>query len=649
MKKLFKSPIINFTPTFPNAYLDQIKVGDFDNDGNVDLAAAYINYDIGTTASPFIIYKGDDQGHFNDQSTTLFNGHQPMNNYVARMIVADFNNDGIDDVFAIDTGIDKEPFTGGQNKLYLSNNGYLFEATDRLPQQIANNHGASAGDVNNDGTIDLLVNALMQDGNSLQLNKGDGHFVLAQNYLPPLLTQSNSDYTHSPYTHTWSALIDINNNGSLDMILGNWDNPYSGTENSLVFFNDGTGDFSKSTTIPLPNTLVPGQSTLDIKALDLNQDGLKDLVISITNGGNFDEFYKLPYVQLLINKGNGIYADETHIRLPQNTQPPETNIQNWIKSIEIIDFNGDGYSDLFLDNSIYGSKLLLNDGNGNFQQILHFPEGASDDHPSYSVGAIADVNNDGLWDVIASNHSHGGRNLSVYLGTEAQKELHVDAILPTAEQMEKVVELYIGFFGRAPEYAGLDHYQKHLKLGFEQGRSEDELLTQIANEFWQAALHYSHMTGYQASMSDFDFIAKIYENVLGRPNAAILDSAGVQFWTDKMQTESLSHGEAVREVLKGAYTYIESKPDDSVSLYVEQLLENRKDIGMIFGTQYYSGNLTGDAAIQAGIDVLNRIDQHRESFEKTALAIYNHTLQDLPEIELVGTNSMAALTDTLDL
>lgn len=37
-----------------------------------------------------------------------------------------------------------------------------------------NNHGASAGDIGNDGDLDLLVNALMFDGNFLYLNNGLG-------------------------------------------------------------------------------------------------------------------------------------------------------------------------------------------------------------------------------------------------------------------------------------------------------------------------------------------------------------------------------------------------------------------------------------------------------------------------------------------
>lgn len=88
--------------------------------------------------------------------------------------IADFNGDRRPDIFGIDNGIDKMPFTGGQNKLFLSSAGQLVDATGNLPQAMLNNHGASAGDIDNDGGLDLLVNALMFDGNFLYLNNGLG-------------------------------------------------------------------------------------------------------------------------------------------------------------------------------------------------------------------------------------------------------------------------------------------------------------------------------------------------------------------------------------------------------------------------------------------------------------------------------------------
>src|SRR5690606_24882219 len=132
------------------------------------------------------IFAGDGKGGFIDETDALFTSGTPWINYVPRMIVADFNGDNIDDVFAIDNGMDKHPFTGGQNKLFLSSGGKQVDATQNLPQGLKNNHGASAGDIDNDGDLDILVNTL-DYGNDLQINNGDGVFRSA-NELMPVLT-----------------------------------------------------------------------------------------------------------------------------------------------------------------------------------------------------------------------------------------------------------------------------------------------------------------------------------------------------------------------------------------------------------------------------------------------------------------------------
>ena len=308
------------------------------------------------------------------------------------MLVADFNGDGVDDIFAVDSGMDLPPFDPGQNKLFLSENGKLVDATHKLPQKLLDNHGASFGDIDNNGTIDILVNALHADANNMHVNKGDGNFVIDNSLLPSLATQ---------YSHTISGLIDVDGDGWLDMILGRWDT--SSTPTSLLFLNDGTGNFSNSNPIKLPLAGVNKESILDIKAIDLNWDGLPDLAISVTNGGDFDEFYKLPYVQLLVNKGDGVFVDETDIRFPQNKipSPPTTELfHDWHKSVEVVDLNLDGYEDMVLDYSSTSPTILINDGNGKFIEQDHESMGLTPPNTWGNYVAVGDFNNDGSPDLV---------------------------------------------------------------------------------------------------------------------------------------------------------------------------------------------------------------------------------------------------------
>ena len=394
---------------------DQIKIADFNGDGRLDFVVTHIDLaSLGDVPSQLQMFIGDGQGNFTDQSQGLF-ASAPWVNYVPRMIVDDFNGDGRPDIFGIDNGIDKMPFTGGQNKLFLSSAGQLVDATGNLPQAMLNNHGASAGDIDNDGDLDLLVNALMFDGNFLYLNNGLGVFSSANHLLPALTEPSPWGGDPLRQTHTASGLIDVNGDGWLDMILGTWDNPNS-TDFTELYLNDGTGSFAASSAIILPSSGVPDESVLDFQEIDLNGDDMPDLAVSVTNGGDFQDFYKVSYTQLLVNLGHGVFRDETDARYPQNRAPGEST--TWIKSVEVVDLNRDGYDDMVLDRSHEGPRVLFNDGQGRFTENLN---GLSANLPPIlpdqynNLVAVGDVNNDAMPDLIVSKQIDGQMIYSTYL------------------------------------------------------------------------------------------------------------------------------------------------------------------------------------------------------------------------------------------
>lgn len=375
-----------------NEGICQIRVGDFNGDSHIDFVVARINADLGTTPVPLQFFVGSRNGQFRDATIELF-GFEPMVHFVPRMIVTDFNNDGVSDLFCIDNGIDKPPFTGGQNELYLSQNGQLIDSTKLLPQELKNNHGASVGDINRDGLTDIVVNALMSDGNQLLMNTGS-RFLSMPSILPALQVKSPFGPYLTTQTNTYSGLIDVNLDGYLDLILGNWD-AWNSPKNTEVFFNKN-GSFASSNAISIPNSGIENQIVLDVKAIDLNGDKLPDLAFSITNGGDQNDFYRTPYLQLLINKGDGVFIDETSSRFSQDKQKQKDT--SWYLSIEITDLNRDSFMDMVLvKNGAGASKVLINDGTGHFISAFEIPQ--------WERVAIGDVNNDGMDDIIVSNAS----------------------------------------------------------------------------------------------------------------------------------------------------------------------------------------------------------------------------------------------------
>ena len=373
-------------PISDDFHVDQIKVGDFNGDGRLDVVFSEIHKDLGTTPAPFIFMLGDGTGKLADVSTTLFGTGLQYGNFVARMEIGDFNGDGVDDVFGVDNGEDKMPFSGGFNELFLSNGkGGMTNASALLPQVKINSHGAALGDVNNDGKLDILVNALMSDGNRLWMQKAGGAFFESPNLLPDLIIQAswNSSYFY-PRTNTYSNLIDINRDGYLDMILGTWHQNPKGSE---VYLNSG-GSFANSKPIKLPSSGVQDEAILGVEPIDLNGDELPDLVLSVTDGLDAN-YYEVRKIQLLVNQGAGNFTDETESRM--NFSAPN-EFSSWYKSIEVVDLNKDGAMDLV--GLGYGRpEIFLNDGTGKFERVL---ERKTD----YGTSAVGDFDGDGLPDLV---------------------------------------------------------------------------------------------------------------------------------------------------------------------------------------------------------------------------------------------------------
>lgn len=187
--------------------------------------------------------------------------------------------------------------------------------------------------------------------------------------------------------------------------------------------------------------------------------------------------------------------------------------------------------------------------------------------------------------------------------------LGASSITPTptlaSASIDRLIELYIAYFNRAPEYQGLSYWQSELGGLLQYGYQETQALDVIAEQFWPAAQKFSEITGYMISMSNFDFVGKVYGNVLGRPTATSSDRDGIQFWADRLTEGYIaSRGELIGELLRGAHAYIDAYPLFNTSQYVSAYLENRLEVARYFAQDKISGALQGDIAVQAGIRAL---------------------------------------------
>jgi hypothetical protein len=567
--------------------LQQIIGGDFNGDGKRDLLVVRSDNQAGAAPAPLQVLLGDGKGGFVDGTATVFGGKTLSVQFAPRVVVADFNKDGIDDIFAADFGQDVSPYNGGQNKLFMSSNGIIVDATTTLPQRLAQNHGLSIGDVNKDGYVDLLVNAIndrQSQAESLFINDRSGKLVLTNSALPASLNAGSFIAGH-----TWSALADLNGDGYDDAVFGAIEG--SSTNHSFVLLNDGKGSFANSQKIDLPSSGVTLETVVAIKAVDLNNDGKLDLIMSVLNGGSHDTFYETPYLQILINQGGGQFRDETAARLPQAAD----GSGGWYKFVDVADLNGDGAPDLVVQAvpsahkpSTLKSAVFLNDGSGDFFKARAF---AADQNGS-EVHAV-DVNGDGIAEIVfssggefrlyandlprvaAAGISHGtsgndiitaragneeisggaGIDTVVYAGVRADftslHEADVAFIVDnkgnggtdTLMGIERVkfsdmslafdvagtagqgYRLYQAAFDRTPDLGGLGYWISAMDHGAS--------LHSVAEQFVGSA-EFKSLYGSNATN---DVVLKAYyQNVLHRP----ADEAGYKFWLNALDTGAVS-------------------------------------------------------------------------------------------------------------
>lgn len=287
----------------------------------------------------------------------------------------DFDNDGDNDLYVTSN-------VSG-NKMYQNDGNFNFTditIASGLPTANIFTYGASWGDYNNDGYLDVFlsnrdVNNVVP--NYLYRNNGDGTFVNVSN-LVGLLETSNLSFC--------SAFFDFNNDGWQDIYVSNdrVDNP------NVLYKNNGDGTFSDVSQSSGTNLAI---DAMTVTIGDYNHDGWFDIYVSNTPSGNV----------FLMNNGNETF---TNIAASNGTT---FNSIAW--GAVFFDAENDMDLDLYVSGQLTGSNPNLRsaafyENNGN--DIYTIPTNCgfvNDTRESYS-NAIGDVDNDGLSDIAVSNANY---------------------------------------------------------------------------------------------------------------------------------------------------------------------------------------------------------------------------------------------------
>ena len=169
-----------------------------------------------------------------------------------KLVVADFNNDSIPDIFVSCHGYDgpettAPEFREGIQHIILSNKSSKFSNVSLGSIGRLYAHGASAADINNDGNIDLVVADAHSSTSAVQIFLGDGKGQFSNDTQQRINPVKGGIYNYNQY---WSIELFRNKDKSLSMLV-------AGTElNSLttdgspsLMFNSQDGYFLSSPTV----------------------------------------------------------------------------------------------------------------------------------------------------------------------------------------------------------------------------------------------------------------------------------------------------------------------------------------------------------------------------------------------------------------
>jgi hypothetical protein len=259
--------------------------------------------------------------------------------------------------------------------------------------------GATTGDYNNDGCVDLYVTKL--GSNQLLRNNCDGTFTDA----------TAVSRTADPGWSVSAAFVDIDRDGWLDLFVGQYVN-YSPAGNvvcyslsgqrdycppsayrarpSHLFRNNRDGTFSDITAaVGMATEFGPA---LGVSTADFNRDGWIDIYVANDGAPN----------QLWINQRNGTFKNTALLA------GAAVSAEGRFKAsmgVDAGDFDGDGDEDLFVGELTgEGADLYVNDGSGVFVESSA-PAGIRLRTLPFTAFGLAwlDADNDGRLDLAIAN------------------------------------------------------------------------------------------------------------------------------------------------------------------------------------------------------------------------------------------------------
>jgi len=333
---------------------------DFDGDGWDDIS-------IPTTSTEQIYFMKNNNGTF----SRVFPSGISSQTKAKQVLWVDYDNDGDKDCFI--TSVE------GQNYLYNNDGNNFFSdvtVASGLFVEDLTTYGATFGDIDNDGDLDLFICNREDNGNvgrNYLYKNNNGNFVD--------VTVANGISTVSALTFV-ASFFDYDNDGDQDLYISN-----DKLDPNVLYQNNGSGVFTDVSTATGAGINIDAMSTT---IGDYNNDGWFDIYITNTQSGNY---------LLQNNQGNTF----TNV-----AQSADVEFNSFAWGAVFLDADLDEYLDLYVSSSMDGSvssflsaAFYHNERDNTFTIPNNI--GFHNDEAMSFGNAIGDFNNDGKPDIAVLN------------------------------------------------------------------------------------------------------------------------------------------------------------------------------------------------------------------------------------------------------
>lgn len=307
------------------------------------------------------LYLGKADGTFIEASHLIRDERAEPGQSLARQdLVADFNADGVLDLFIADHAIGTH--LGIRDSYFLSQpDGTWLESSESHlsdPNYRIFDHGGATGDIDNDGDMDIVLTEL-RNRLTCWMNDGAGH-----------MTKRNCGNINA----FGIELGDMDGDGDLDLVHAGHE--HEGSTPTGIALNDGSGRFERGVRL---EQIEKWSTVPEVAVWDL--DGDADLDIVTSRAG---KLYVGTGIQVLENMGGMTFRGQFFplVEAPADYVPTHEGNEwnNFVGDIRFADVDKDGDSDVLLVGGGWNENakrvraaILRNEGGMTF---THIPNGS---------------------------------------------------------------------------------------------------------------------------------------------------------------------------------------------------------------------------------------------------------------------------------